>query len=488
MDKEFHMNLSKMKWSTVLCVALLISLTAFAPIFADSHSDAVSGASKLDPLWSIDLTGVRGVNLNAAWFEEAKSHTSHYGARDFERKGKMSTYMTMPLWMIVAIVDGYDSHHPFKFDKDTWVTGYDITVTSTDGYSATFNTAEVAHEEIFIADMQDGSPIKPMLVGNVTGKLWVRDIAQIECSLGGEAVIGPDPDFRLKIKANEEEKQFSLAELEESPYYVESTGSYTTSAGTTYEHVYGGVKFADLLQSFLPLKKDSTITIAAMDGYEVSYSGIEILDSSDGEWILAFKSDGEYLPIDPGFIRTVKVGENNPNIQGHSSARMVETISISGEPYREFSLEMAGLFNAVLDRQTIQTGISCHKTTVQYYDRKADEVIEYTGIPVWRLLGYSDDPEHAPHKQTDPSILSYKEETARNGYKVKIEASDGYSRTIDSKELNMNDDVIIAMYRQGEELSGDEWPLRLVWDKDAEIIPAEIKSVRQIVKITLLFE
>ena len=39
--------------------------------------------------------------------------------------------------------------------------------------------------------------------------------------------------FRLEFDINGEVSSYNLEELESSPYYVEGTGSYTTSAGST---------------------------------------------------------------------------------------------------------------------------------------------------------------------------------------------------------------------------------------------------------------
>jgi hypothetical protein len=139
-----------------------------------------------------------------------------------------------------------------------------------------------------------------------------------------------------------------------------------------------------------------------------------------------------------------------------------------------------------VDRQTIQSGISCHRRTVTYYDRKAEQDIEYTGIPLHLMLAFSDDPDFAPHKQ-DSSIISYNADAAREGYKVKITAADGFSITLDSRELHGNNDVILAMYKNGEPLPDREFPLIVVWDKDAEVVPDGIKAVRNITEIELIF-
>ena len=52
-----------------------------------------------------------------------------------------------------------------------------------------------------------------------------------------------------------------------------------------------------------------------------------------------------------------------------------------------------------------------------------------------------------------------------------------------------NDEVIVAMYTGEEDvlLSEKEWPLRLVWDKDAAVVPEGIKAVRNLVKINLIY-
>ena len=69
-----------------------------------------------------------------------------------------------------------------------------------------------------------------------------------------------------------------------------------------------------------------------------------------------------------------------------------------------------------------------------------------------------------------------------------IVASDGYSITLDSRQLNRNDDVILATLKEGESLPEREWPLVLVWDRNAERVPDGIKAVRNITEIHLLFD
>lgn len=467
------MNNKRCRKNRAVFIALVLILLSFPGL-----SVAADGTG-----WELLISGIREEKVSQSYFEEAQVHSTHYREIALERRGQKLLYKGMPLWYLVAMGDGEDARHPFLFDKALWEKGYDITVSGRDGYTVTFNTTEYAPDSIYLSDNLDGEKTAPALVGNMPGNLWVRDVVSLELDL--KEIAEQKVDFNLVISVNGENQEFSLEELAASPYYLEGMGSFTTSAGTTYTNHYGGVELYPFLSSFVQLPADGTITFAAMDGYEMSFKAGEFMDRSEGVWILAFKMDGEYLPLDPGYVRTVKIGPKVPNILGHSSVRMVKTVIIKGEPYREFNLEISGLVNTLLDRQTVQSGVSCHPRTVKYFNRKTNETLEYTGIPLHLLLAYADDPNYIPHKQKDKSILSYDAAAAERGYTVEIIATDGFTVKLDSRQLHRNDDVIIAMFQGEKELSGDEWPLILVWDKDARIVPDGIKPVRQIVRIHL---
>jgi hypothetical protein len=481
MQKENAMKTKKSIRRGLAFISLTLLLVAgFALVF----SSCLSSPSETGSGWTVTINGIRSDGFDQGYFEEAKVHENHYVTVVLEKKGTMHTYQGMPLWLVVAMADGYDNHHPFAFDDGLWSDGYDVTLTASDGYAATFSTLDIGPDDLIIADTEDGVAISPSIVGDVSSKLWIKDLAIID--LGLMQTAAEEKPFELIVDINGTVQQYTLAELEQSPYYIEEKGSYTTSAGTTYVHQYGGVKFGDFLQQFLVLENDTAVTMVAMDGYEMTYSGEQILDDSSGLWLLAFKSDGEYMPVDPGYVRTVKVGPSLPDIEGHLSVRMIQKIVASGEEFKEFTLIMNGEMDSDIDRQTFESCASCHSTTVTYVDKKSGEENSYTGVALWRLNAYSDDELYAPHKQ-DTSIISYNEDAALEGYQVEIIAADGYSITLDSKELNFNQDVIIAMYKNDELLSEREWPLVIVWDKDAEIIPDGIKSVRNLEGITLLF-
>ena len=221
-----------------------------------------------------------------------------------------------------------------------------------------------------------------------------------------------------------------------------------------------------------------------MDGYEMTYSGSQVLDQKDGTWILAFRLDGDFLPKDPGYVRTIKVGPANPNIDGHLSVRMVKKITVMQKGFKDFSMRLDGKMQWVLDRSTLESCTSCHRTTVTF--EKKGLVDTYTGFPAWLALAYVDDPKYAPHKQ-DTSILTYDAAAAAAGYRVDFIAADGFTVSLDSRDLDHNDQVILAMYKNGAPLPEGEFPLVLVWDRDAKKIPAGIKNAKMLAKVTANF-
>ncbi len=462
---------------------VMTGILAAAALFAAApawSADAVTGASPAAK-WSVTLSGARRDSMVESYYE--KLFNSGAVEKTVEKKGVKTTYKGVPLSKAIAMIDGADSGPNYAFDEALWKSGYDVTLVAKDGYAATFSTKDVAPDALIIAVWADGKWIEPMTVGDASSKLWVKSLASIETSLAPSALAAEEL-FSIELEVGGTVRAFTLDELEASDLFLEGTGSYTTSAGTKYTNVYGGAKLLDLIERYAKLAADDSVTFVAMDGYEMTYPGSQVLDQKDGTWILAFEMDGDRIPKDPGFVRTVKIGPGNPNIDGHNSVRMVKRLVVKQKDYKAFTLKLEGKAAYELDRSTVQSCVSCHKKTVTF-ERKG-KTATYTGFPAWLALGYVDDPKYAPHKQ-DKSIPAYESALAKAGYKVKVEAADGFAVTLDSRELDRNDDVIIAMYKDDAALPDNEFPLILVWDRLAKLIPAGIKSVRSILGIKALF-
>jgi hypothetical protein len=440
---------------------------------------AVMAFAAADSPWSIALSAVRGTSTVSAAVTADLAASLGAVEMKLEQKGVTKLYKGTPFAAIVGLVDDADRK---TFNRELWKKGYAVTLTSKDGYAATFDTASVAPEDVMLALSADGAAIAPMVVGGIAKNLWVKDLAEIEIELAGPAGAAVDAAPPLVVEAGGATAKFTREELGKSPFYVEAVGSYTTSAGTKYTNTYGGVKLVGFLGQFAPVTADATVVFVASDGYEMSYPGSQILDASDGDWILAFRMDGQYLPNDPGYFRTLKVGPSKPNIDGHLSVRMIAKIIVKPGKVADFNLSMKGKLAFDLDRATVASCVNCHKQAVNY-ERKG-ETARYEGVALWRLLAYSDDKDYAPHKQGS-SIISYQRALAEKGYPVEIIAKDGFSLTLDAKQLDLNQGVIIAVKKNGLDLPENEAPLVLAWDRDAAPIPDGIKPVRQVLSIVL---
>ncbi len=450
--------------------------------------DAVASVSPVYEPWQIAIAGSLEGNITQVGYDsikQARGDQNYYQSLVVERKGTTSTYEGMLLATLLE-------HLSSTLDRTQWEAGYVITLTADDGYSVTFSTTEIPYDALVVYDRKDGETILPGTISaSASSQFFIKGLATITIDFQEALEIDP---FLFEISINGTGHSFSLADLEKTPYYTTGRGGYTTSAGTYYEQDYAGIKLAQFIQSFLPGMTEGTVDIIATDGYTMSYGFEDLSDTSGGTWILAFKADGEYLMDDPGPMRGIKITESGsnlpiPNIDGHNSPKMVHKVVVAGEVYRDFSLLITGALTSELDRTTMQAGINCtaHKTDVAYLNKKSGELEHYTGIPLHALLAYGDDPLNAPHKQTDKAVLAYDQALAQKGYKVRIVAGDGYSITLDSRDIDGNDAVIIAMYQDGAELQGSDWPLKLVWDSEADRVPEGIKAVRNVIAIELLF-
>ncbi len=443
-----------------LIISTLLIVSGCKTQSVGTEIDSVSSASENGSGWKLDLNGARETELFQSNISDWQiNSSSDFSIQSFESKGESNSYKIINISKIIGIVD---DANPDTFNEDLWNSGYDITFEATDGYSIAFNTSDVNFNDMFIAIEKNESEKLPSIVGNVSSSVRVKDLSKIELSV--MEINLENNDFSFDIQINDMEKSFTINEMLDSPFYYENKGQYINSYGNTYQYTWAGVKLVDLISEYTQLTEENILTIQSMDGYEMDYSGEQILDQSDGYWLLAIKQDGEFMPEDPGYIRLVKVGPNNPLIDGHCSARMVQKIIIDTGAFNDFSITIEdGAKSEKMDRQTLQSGVSANKSKVNFYNKKTEKTVQYLGLPLYDFfLRYPD----------------YKS--------VTIEATDGFSITLNREDIENNKDVIVAMfYEDGTELDPSEFPLVLVWDKDASLIPEGIKNIKCISKFIL---
>jgi len=135
----------------------------------------------------------------------------------------------------------------------------------------------------------------------------------------------PDPTAELTVKGDGR-RTYTMPEL--MALFVAHTGEgeYVTSTERVVRRAYEGIPLQELLGTW---DDDATVEIVAEDGYRVRHDYGNLADD-EGEWILAFRENGEFLPGDAGPLRMVKVGPQTPRFEAALSARSVVRVEVKG--------------------------------------------------------------------------------------------------------------------------------------------------------------
>lgn len=264
-------------------------------------------------------------------------------------------------------------------------------------------------------------------------------------------------------------KTLTLDEIKALPA-VEGWGGIMSSTGRiTPPERYKGVAVTELCKLVGGINPEGGVNVTAKDGYAmtISYDQIQqddfiVYDPGTGdemktaaplEVAIVYERAGK--PLDPdkdGTLRLAILSEKNDRvIDGHWSVKWVTDIKVR-QMSEEWTVSLEGALTEKMDRATFESGSSpdCHQVTW-----KDDKAQEWTGIPLWLMVGRVDD----ENKHGDGA---YNEALAAQGYAIDIIATDGYSITLDSKRINRNDNIILAYLVNGNPLEEKHFPLRLV--------------------------
>jgi len=261
-------------------------------------------------------------------------------------------------------------------------------------------------------------------------------------------------------------------------------GTFTNSAGVDYTATYTGVPLTTLIGN---IPADTTVRVTASDGYSMNYAAGMLADRSEGTWILAFKENGEVMPLDPGYLRIVEVGKDNPHFTSSLSARMVETIEVLGT-YEAYTLRMTGAVDRTFTRGELEAGAGCPCHTATVTVTSKGETHTYTGLPLWRLVAYVDDDVYpAADEGIHYNDSDFNDALAATDYEITLTASDGYTQTLLSSWIARDDRFIVAFMEDGSFLdpSADGY-VRFVYD-DSVALPegVRLKSVKFLTQISL---
>jgi DMSO/TMAO reductase YedYZ molybdopterin-dependent catalytic subunit len=293
-------------------------------------------------------------------------------------------------------------------------------------------------------------------------------------------VIGPDGA-----------KSYTLEELRALPS-TEGYGGLKSSTGRITPPVpIKGVVLEELFAEVGGLPEDAAVGIAAKDGYEMTMSAEQIrsgdfitYDMVTGEEktiaeplsvVLAYEYDGK--PLDPesdGPLRLFAVSPTqNQVIDGHWTVKWVTKVQVK-TIVQEWTLMLKGKLTEEMDRSTFESGSAegCHGQ-----DWTDSEGKKWIGIPLYLLVGRVDD--DVSHEGP-----AYNRELAQAGYMVRITTADGQSIEVSSETMYYNKELIVAYKLNGEPLSAEYWPLRLVGEGiDATDMVGQITEIEALVPV-----
>jgi hypothetical protein len=283
------------------------------------------------------------------------------------------------------------------------------------------------------------------------------------------------PDATLTVVLGGVEFPYAMSEVLEFESLTAS-GTFTNSASVDYTATYTGIPLATLIGN---VSADATVRVTASDGYSMNYEAGMLVDTTEGTWILAYKENGEFMPLDPGYFRIVRVGPDNPHFVSSLSARMVERLEVLGE-YLPYALLASGAVVRVFERAELEAGIGCpcHTSTVSATSK--GETSSYTGLPLWRLIAYIDDGAFPAADQGIHYEDSDFNDVLAEGYSVVLTASDGYSQSVPGDVIARDDRFIVAFKKDGAFLDpSKDGFMRFVYD-DSVVLPEgfSLKSVK----------
>ncbi|MDV2481736.1 hypothetical protein F8E02_06890 [Methanoculleus sp. Wushi-C6] len=172
--------------------------------------------------WEITLAGAFNRTLSQAEFEDGvKCHGESYTDESLQ------VWTGIPLWYLVAVVDNMETGSHWTLNDAQAAEGYTVRVTASDGFSATFSSADIARNDTFlVADKMNAAPLgadngAPLkLVGSAltSNKQRIGSIASITLEgLPGEST---ESEWTLAVEGPQISDLLTKEEFEECGYHT----------------------------------------------------------------------------------------------------------------------------------------------------------------------------------------------------------------------------------------------------------------------------
>ena len=429
---------------------------------------AVTGEAPTE--WTLQLTGARDENVSRDYFEEGLLCRETHRASWTDEEGNV--WAGVPLWLLIGMVDDNPDmgNKHINFNDELAAQDYEIKIIAGDGWSTTLSSKDIARSDAYIiANTLNGEPLPlktesdkgcwPLhLKGSaIAGGQQVGNIVRIELS----GLPEPQAGWTLELLGDIGDT-ITQEEFEEATKCLHDA-KWTDIDGNEWSGIplwvlLGAVDDLEMTGNHWTfdesLAAGYTVKVSAGDGFSKTFAGADVANSND--YIVANKMNGEPLPENLAPLRLVGDGVTDGEgvLKGMAVGQiaMIEIPELQTPPAAEgsWNLSLKGKITDVMPQEEFETGAYCpdsgHLAT--WTDGEGNE---WSGMPLWLLAGWVDD--RKPHSYDFPQAL--------DGYKIIVKASDGYSIDLDSKDINKNNNYIVANKVNGAYLT-DSWPLRLV--------------------------
>ncbi len=236
------------------------------------------------------------------------------------------------------------------------------------------------------------------------------------------------------------------------------------------EETGGHYTFNDALAT-----KGYSVKVTSKDGYSINIPSTDMA-RSDG-FIVANTLNGEALPETigdkkkPCWPLQIKGSEADAG-QLVGAIASIELVGLP-EPDQGWTLKVCGAINDTITQAEFEEAAACH-SSVKYTDNNG---VVWTGVPLWYLVGVSDNIETTDHWTFDDT-------RAAQNYTIKVIASDGWSQTYGSVQVARSHGYILANLMNGQPIpeTDKSYPLKLVGDG----VPKSVKAVAEIDLVDLI--
>ncbi|WP_165394774.1 PGF-pre-PGF domain-containing protein [Methanofollis fontis] len=217
-----------------------------------------------------------------------------------------------------------------------------------------------------------------------------------------------------------------------------------------------------------------SVKVTSSDGYSVNIPSAEM--ARNNGFILANTLNGSVLPETigdknkPCWPLQIK-GANASAGQLVGGIASIELVGLP-DPSEGWTLKVCGVVNDTITQEEFEE-FGCHGG-VNYTDNQG---IVWTGVPLWYLVGVSDNLETTDHWTFDDAL-------AATNYTIKVIASDGWSQEYGSVQVAESNGYILANLMDGQPIpeTDSSYPLKLVGDD----VPKKVKSVAEIDLVNLI--